>query len=344
MSPQKIGVIINNIGTPREPHFFAVGSYLREFLMDPKVLSLPFILRAILVYLIIVPFRARRSSAKYRKIWKAEGSPLAVYSRLFADHLQVELGDQFCVELGMSYGSPSIAEALANLSARNISRLIFWPMFPQWSEATTESACSALRGHHDAATMRIQVAPAFHHENFFLLSLSAMIQSEYQQSKSEYLLFSYHSLPVSQVAKQTGCLTTSDCCDQVGACEKPCYRAQCLQTTNQLARTMNLPVGSYSTSFQSRLGRRAWLGPATVTEVERLARQGVRRLAVVSPSFVADCLETLEELAIETKARFLACGGEQFHYIPCLNDDPVWVAGCASYVRRQVASLDTYRA
>lgn len=327
---KRVGILLNNIGTPDSFETRDVAVYLREFLMDPDVISLRRPFRDLLVKGLIVPFRARKSAAKYKKIWLQEGSPLKVYSEAFARSLQILLGDNFYVRLAMSYGSPSVADAIADLRAQGIERFYFVPLFPQWSEATTEGACRRILREVKGQRHEMNVIREFYSKDFFLAPQSELIREFLAQNPADHLLFSYHSLPEAQIRKQPGCLTSHDCCYRIEACDKPCYRAQCIRTSKLIAERLSLPREFYTSSFQSRLGPSAWIGPSSIETVQDLAARGVKRLAVVCPSFVADCLETLEEIGIELRQSFLQQGGQEFHLIPCLNDQPQWVKSFAS--------------
>lgn len=329
---KRVGILLNNIGTPDSFEARDVAVYLREFLMDPDVISLRRPFRDLLVKGLIVPFRARKSAAKYKKIWLREGSPLKVYSEAFARSLQVLLGNNFYVRLAMSYGSPSVKEALADLRAHGIERFYFVPLFPQWSEATTEGSCRRILQEVKGQRHEMNVIREFYCKDFFLAPQSELIREFLAQNPVDHLLFSYHSLPEAQIRKQPGCLTSHDCCYRIEACDKPCYRAQCIRTSKLIAERLSLPREFYTSSFQSRLGPSAWIGPSSIETVQDLAARGVKRMAVVCPSFVADCLETLEEIGIELRQRFLQQGGEEFHLIPCLNDQPQWVKSFAQQI------------
>lgn len=329
---RKIGLLLNNIGTPMSFRPRDVARYLREFLMDPDVISLPRPFRDLLVKGIIVPLRARRSAEKYRKIWLSEGSPLLVHSQKFAEGLQTILGESYLVRLGMSYGAPSISQTLEEFALYGVDQILFVPLFPQWSQATVESARRQMQRLNHG---RFQVVyfPPFYREDFFIRSQAEIISEFLARHPVDRLLFSYHSLPESQIREQGGCLLTADCCERPRAEQKPCYRAQCFATSTALALQLNLPGRMWSTSFQSRLGPAKWIGPATSEEIIRLAERGVQRLAVTCPSFVTDCLETLEEIGMEMRDLFLSRGGKEFHLIPCLNSDERWITRFAQEVR-----------
>lgn len=326
---KKVGLLLNNIGTPESFSVEDVKRYLTQFLMDPGVISVRRPWRDLLVRALIVPFRSKNSAKKYEKIWLKEGSPLMVWSKRFADGVQRELGPDFVVRLGMAYGTPSLQQGLNDLTAAGVEKTIFVPMFPQWAEATTGSAIRAVKALEPRNLSPIR---EFYAQDFFIHSQAEVIDRFLAKHKADHVLFSYHSLPESQIQKKTGCLTAGDCCLKNGACEKPCYRAQCLRTSELLAQRLKLPSKFYSTSFQSRLGPSRWIGPSTVDRVQQLSQSGVKHLAVACPSFVADCLETAEEIGLELRQQFLAAGGMDFHLIPCLNDDAMWVQKFSKYI------------
>lgn len=330
-------VVLINVGTPDAPTTPAVRRYLREFLSDPRVIDLPAIGRWALLNLVILPFRPKKSAALYRAIWTPQGSPLLVHSRALAAALQSRL-PQARVLLGMRYGSPALAEVLsevladaqADAQASAGERVVLLPLFPQYASATTGSALAEAHRLLDGLAHRPSVAelPPFFDDDGFLTTVASMI-TEATQAGVDALLFSYHGVPVShvQATVAAGHACGGDpqwsCCSALGADNASCYRAQCLATSRALeerlrAAGFRAPV---STSFQSRLGRARWIGPSTVDTVDQLARSGVKRLAVACPSFVADCLETLEEIGVQLRARFLSAGGERFTLVPCLNDD-----------------------
>lgn len=330
---KKVGILLNNIGTPNSFSPKDVKPYLREFLMDPDVISLPRPLRDFLVKGLIVPFRAQNSAAKYKKIWMAEGSPLKVYSDRFAEKLQRDLGERFVVRFGMSYGSPSIPQALQEMREAGVQRFHFIPLFPQWSEATMESAFRRIKKETKGQHFEMHFIREFYARDFFLNPQIQLIQDFLKTHPVDHVIFSYHSLPESQVKKQKGCLASHDCCYRVEASEKPCYRAQCIKTSKLLAEGLSLPKDQWTTAFQSRLGPAKWIGPSTLEITKELAGRGVKRLAVACPSFVADCLETLEEIGLELRKEFITAGGEEFHLIPCLNDEDQWVQSFADELR-----------
>lgn len=334
----KVGLLLNNIGTPRSARPEDVKVYLDEFLMDPDVISLPRPLRWLLVKGLITPRRSHASAEKYAKIWTDRGSPLMFQTEDLATKLREVLGADWVVEIGMRYGQPSIQEGLSRLRQAGVEKIIFAPLFPQWSEATTASANKAFLAALKAMNWSppIRLWPAFFDEKYFLEPLERQLQG--RDLSDRFVLFSFHGLPESQVKKGPGCLQSENCCVAAGACEKPCYRAQCLKGAQALARARGLQEGRWGVGFQSRLGPARWIGPATDDVVASLVSRGFTKLTVLCPSFVSDCLETLEEIGIGLKEDFLRSGGEDFELLPCLNAEETWVKGFAEALRRERSS------
>lgn len=335
----RTGVLLINLGTPDAPRVPEVRRYLRELLSDPRVLDMNPLGRWLLLNLVILPFRPRDSAAKYRLVWRPEGSPLLYYGQQLRDAVAKELGDHYVVDLGMRYGEPTIAAALERLLGSQIDRLIALPLFPQYASATTGSVvqrCLELLLRH-VDLPQVQIAGAFYDDVAFIEAVVAMIDNAYAEFQPDYTLLSYHGLPEHQVRKSE---SPDVACDRVGACpsigagNRMCYRAQCFETSRLIAAAMGLGEDAYGVSFQSRLGRTKWIQPYTEEVLPELAKRGIKRLMVASPSFVADCLETLEELGIRLKERWLALGGEAFKLVPSLNIHPQWVAALANKVRR----------
>lgn len=330
----KLGVIINNIGTPQSPKTADVRVYLREFLMDPGVISLPFVFRWLLVNGIIAPLRAHRSGEKYRKIWTSAGSPLMVGTLSFAKKLQEQLGATADVRVGMRYGAPSLHDALIEFQNQGITRILLAPMYPQWSEATTDSAVQETRALMDRIgyIADLQVLEPFFDQEFFVRAYVDLLREQLRDENFEHLLFSFHGLPEAAIKKVSGCELSKECCERATACASNCYRAQSFATAKILANGLGLSRDRWSVSFQSRLGPARWIGPATDEVVSALADKGIRNLAISCPSFVTDCLETLEEIGLEQKNAFENRGGS-LHLLPCLNDNDSWVRGFAAKIQ-----------
>ena len=339
----RTGVLVVQLGTPASPSTRDVRRYLREFLSDPAVIDLPGPARWLLVNCAIAPFRAPRSARAYQSVWMAAGSPLRVRTEAFAAALAKALGDGFCVEVGMRYGEPSLAAALDRLAAAGAERIVVATQYPQHAESSRGTALAAVErwaARRGAAPERV-VLPPFFAEPGFVTAVAAATRPVLAALRPEHVLMSYHSLPERQVQdadpSREHCLARADCCRDPGALDY-CYRAQCLATSRAVAEALELAPERVSTSFQSRLGRARWIGPSTDDLLVSLAGRGVRRLAVLCPSFVADCLETLEEIGIRARARWTELHGEAFALAPCVNDSPAYVSFMAGLVRAAARS------
>lgn len=334
---KKTGLLLINLGSPDDPSPDAVGRYLREFLMDGYVIDIPAPLRWLLVNLIIVPRRKHQSAKLYQSIWTDAGSPLIANTRDLAEALRPLLADQFVIEIGMRYGNPSIAEGMAKLLNADIAQIIAAPLYPQYAESSYETAALAAR--EAAAALgcadRLEFLPPFYDRPGYINACAARVRAHLAEFAPEHLVFSYHSLPERHIQRldttKQYCLRRADCCEQISAVNKSCYRAHCVTTTRAIARELNLASEAYSLSFQSRLGRAAWLGPQTEDLLRELAVRGIRRVSVTCPSFTADCLETLEEIGVRAREVFLSAGGHELRLIPALNADPAWANELATW-------------
>jgi ferrochelatase len=338
--PAPIGLLLVNVGTPDAPETGPVRRYLAEFLSDPRVVDIPAVPRWLLLHGIILRFRPRKSAEAYRAVWTPQGSPLLVHSRAFRDRLAEQLGDRWAVEIGMRYGNPSIGAALTRLRAAGVDRLVVMPVFPQYASAATGTALEAV---YRALSERwnvpsVSVVPPFYDEAEFLDAFAARARPHQEALTPDHVLFSFHGLPERQIRRSDEgrghCLASPGCCDRIGPENRTCYRAQCFSTARGLAERMALAEDGFSVTFQSRLGRTPWISPHTDEVIDRLAKQGKKRLLVVCPAFVADCLETLEEIAMRAKEQFVEAGGEDLRLVPSLNDDPSWVQTAARLARR----------
>ena len=327
------GLLLINLGTPDAPTTRAVRRYLRQFLSDPYVIDINPIARWLLLNLIILPLRPRKSAAAYRQIWTQEGSPLLVNSQALADNAQQLLGEDYRVALGMRYGKPSIEHALAELN--DCETLTILPLFPQYSLAATQTAIArahrlALK-HWDATA--IQVINDFYDLPAFQQTQAELIANTFGVDVGdalpvEKILFSYHGIPERQIDKACACKSVCNkrqICPNMGGANRFCYRAQCYATTRGIAKLLGLSSQQFVTTFQSRLGRIPWITPYTDLVLPELAAQGIKKIAIVCPSFVCDCLETLEEIGIRAREQWLALGGTELTLIPCLNDDARWI-------------------
>lgn len=333
----KKGVLLINLGTPNKPTTGAVRHYLREFLMDTRVIDLPAWLRGILVYGFILPFRPKQSAHAYQAIWTKQGSPLRTISEQCQQQLQQHLGNEYYVELGMRYGNPSIESALKKLQQNPIEQILVLPLFPQYSSAATGSAIektlSLLK--KQANIPSIKIIHQFYQHPEFIKAYSQHIQSFH--GNTGFVLFSYHGLPERQIIKNNDCIkNTCDLkqhCPPINHNNHGCYRAQCYETSRLLANALQLKTNQYQTSFQSRLGRLPWIKPYTDEILSQLYHQGIRNLTVISPSFVCDCLETLEEIGIRAKQQWLNLGGKEFTLIPSLNTQSAWIAALGNIIK-----------
>ena len=329
MSP-RVGVLLINVGTPDAPRPTEVRHYLREFLSDPRVLDINPVGRWLLLEAIILPARPRRSAEAYAKVWGEQGSPLLVHGRALRDAV-AERMPEVPVALGMRYGAPSIGTALDELHAAGCDQLVVLPLYPQYASSSTGSSAEAV--YREAGerwnTPFLTVVPPFYDDLRFVEAFAQVGQPVLDELRPDHVLMSFHGLPERHMRKSdpTGrhCLESADCCRTIVDANRNCYRAQCFATAQALAARLGLPQSQWSVSFQSRLGRDPWIKPYTDERLVTLAEQGVRRLAVFCPAFVADCLETLEEIGIRAEADFRAAGGERLVLVPSLNDHPAWV-------------------
>ena len=339
---RKTGCLLVNLGTPDEPTPSAVRRYLREFLGDPRVLTLPAPIRWLLLNLVILPTRPRRTAAAYRAIWTRQGSPLRVHSEALRDGVATALGEDFRVELAMRYGKPSIASALAALERAGVERVVVLPLFPQYASSVTASAAAEVTRVLQAASdpPLLEILGAFYDEPEFVSCWAALAREPLVDFGPDHVLFSFHGLPENQIRASDRtrghCLAKPDCCSASGADIARCYRAQCVSTAERLRQALELPRDKTSSAFQSRLGPTPWIRPFTDEELPLLRKRGVKRLAVFCPSFVSDCLETLEEVGIRLREQWRSLGGEDLWLAPCLNGDPRFAEAVARWIRRRV--------
>jgi len=338
-APRRTGVLLVNLGTPASPSTRDVRRYLREFLSDPRVIDLPAPLRWLLLRTVILPFRPRRSAAQYASIWTAAGSPLLVHGRALAEALAAQLGPDFVVALAMRYGEPSLAGALDQLAAADLAQIVVLPLYPQYASSSGGSSLErvyALAGARENVPALASISD-FHDDPGFIEAFATVARPVLDAFRPDHVLLSYHGLPERHMRKADAsgrhCLASPACCDAVGPVNRSCYRAQCFATSRVLAAALGLAPERHSVSFQSRLGRDPWIRPYTDERLPELARAGVRRLAVLCPAFVADCLETLEEIGIRAREQWLALGGEDLALVPSLNASRRWVEAVARLVR-----------
>ncbi len=321
----KIGLVLVNIGSPAAPDEKSVGIYLKKFLMDKKVIPLPFLLRWILVNGLIVPRRAKVSAKNYQKIWMKEEniSPLIFYSRKFAEALQQNLGSEYIVRMAMAHSAPELESVIGELTQIGLSELVVAPMFPQFAEATTGSVRKSVQA-------PARFLPPFYKE--FAEAQALVAQKSLYGRSFDHYLFSFHGLPEKQIREDQQCRLNEACCIQGSGCARNCYRAQCFETAELIAQKLKWTREKYSVSFQSRLGRSQWMQPYTSEVLSQFPARGIKKVAVFCPSFVVDGLETLEEIGLNGKQLFLECGGTDFHLVPCPNFSPEWVQIFADFV------------
>lgn len=332
-NPRK-GYLFVNLGTPANHDVSSVRRYLREFLFDPAVIDLPVIMRFILVYLIIAPFRGPKSARNYQKIWTEEGSPLMALSKKWMAALRNQLTQSMAappMELAMRYGQPSIANGIHRLRQSDVTEIHVVPLYPQFADATTGSTerkvldVIAKEEKRSSGKIKLTFAKDFFDHPLFVEAWSRMIPAN-AKDHGAHVVFSFHGLPESQVRKNKSCEINSSCCHQSPT--PRCYRAQSLRTAHAIAEKAGLRPHQYSIAFQSRLGRQKWLEPSTDHTIAEKAKTGTKKLFVLCPSFVTDCLETIEEIGMGQKENFLEHGGQEFHLIPSLNAEPFWIDSC----------------
>lgn len=341
------GVLLVNLGSPDSPSVPDVRAYLREFLMDGRVLDAPWPVRWAIVHLTILPRRPAQSAEAYQKIWTPEGSPLVVAGR----RLQAALGRRLAipVELAMRYRHPSIQEAVVRLREKRCAELLVIPLFPHYAMSSYETAVRRVSevAADIAPEMALTVLPPYYEQVDYIGALTESA-GEYLAREYDHLLFSFHGLPERHLRKAdpTGehCLKAKDCCHTASRAQDTCYRAQCLRTVAAFVARANVAKGRYSVAFQSRLGRDPWLKPYTDHVLESLGKTGVKKLLVMCPAFVADCLETIEEIGMRGRQTFLQAGGAELTLIPCLNDHPAWIAALENIVNNWIETAPAFTA
>jgi len=325
----KKGVLLVNLGSPDSTKVKDVRRYLDEFLMDERVIDIPYWKRFLLIKGIILNVRPKKSAAAYKKIWWKEGSPLVVISERFADKVKRNL--DVPLALGMRYGSMSIEKALNELKEQDVTEVFLIPLYPHYAMSSFETVVEKTKDLINASfkNMSLEVKPVFYNDPEYIRVMSENLKEQLEGFDYDHILFSYHGIPERHIFKgdPTGshCKLDGTCCEVSSEAHKTCYRHQCFETTKGMVKELGLKEGTYRNSFQSRLLKDPWLKPYTDHELEAMPEQGIKKLAVITPAFVADCLETLEEIAMEGKEEFLAFGGEEFRHISCLNESEAWV-------------------
>ena len=332
MNKEKIGYLLINLGTPDSPHPEDVRTYLDEFLMDPEVIDIPYPIRWILVKLLILKDRPHQSSAQYKTIWTEDGSPLYFYTKALTQEVKKQLQGKAEVEMAMRYGSPSIAKGVEALLRKHVTKIVICPLYPQYSLAATRSSIIAVQNVMRKLRKHVPVESikAFYSEEPYLEAVAKVSQKYLENEKYDMAVFSFHGIPERQVKKtdKTGsyCLTAKDCSLNIVEANADCYRAQCYYTARKVAEKLNIPENKYKVAFQSRLGRTPWIKPYSDELYQQLPKEGVNKVVVLCPSFVADCLETLEEVSVRGEEEFQKHGGEKLTLIPSLNAESEWVS------------------
>ncbi len=356
-----IGILLTNIGSPEKPDVKHVRSFLREFLIDPMVLDIHPVLRFLLVYGVILPLRPRKTAKAYQEVWTPEGSPLIVYSRRFMGELFSSLkGNQLrsfpldpslpvdpslLKKLGMAYGRPSMKEGLDELVAQGCTTIVLFPLFPHEALATSDASVVAFNNliKDVKQIKKVKIIPPFFNDLGYLNALIELIKESWHEGHWDHLIFSFHGLPMRHLEKK-GCAHTKTCskplpCENLTESNLHCYRAQCFYTVRAVVDALGIGADQYSVGFQSRFGSDQWTQPNTSEVVKDLASRGMKRVLVACPSFVADCLETLEEIGIREKKNFLKHGGEVLELVPCLNSSPAWVKAAEELVMKELADV-----
>ncbi len=331
------GVLLVNLGSPDSPSVHDVRKYLREFLMDGRVLDAPWPVRFCVVNFAILPSRPKESAHAYEKIWTPSGSPLVVTSRHVREKLSARVAVP--VELAMRYQNPSILSALKKLAERQVTQLLVIPLFPHFAMSSFETA--AVRVKELAARwtpqIKVEIQPPYFDAPEYIAALVASAKN-HLDAGYDHLLFSFHGIPERHLRKAdpTGChcLQVENCCEVASPAHATCYRAQCFKSVAAFVAEAGVPKEKYSVAFQSRLGKEPWLKPYSDFEIEKFPTRGIKKLLVICPAFVSDCLETIEEIGIRGRESFLKAGGENLTLIPCMNEHPQWLMALEKMVER----------
>jgi ferrochelatase len=326
----KKGILIVNLGTPDSPSTSDVRTYLGQFLMDGRVIDVNPVLRAVLVKGVIVPFRGPKSAKIYKEIWTEEGSPLLIYGKKVKEEIAKKLGDDYQVELAMRYQSPSVEDALERLKQAKVDSIKVIPLFPHYASASTGSVHQLVM----EIVSKWQTIPPLNLVNSYynhpgMIKVFADNAKKYLDQKWDKILFSFHGVPQRHMRKADvsgeHCLKVENCCSTITENNKFCYSAQCHNTAQLIAKELNLTTDDYTICYQSRLGNDPWMKPYTSDILKDLAAKGAKRLLVLCPAFVADCLETLYEISFEYQEEFEELGGEKIQLVESLNDNPAWI-------------------
>ena len=330
------GVLLVNLGSPDSPQAKDVKPYLDEFLMDKYVIDIPFLLRALVVRGIILRTRPERSASAYSRIWRDDGSPLVVLSTRMYEKVSAQVSAP--VALAMRYGKPSILTGLQDLQSQGVTEVLLLPLYPQHAMASTvtveEMADELCRKNFPGMTLT--KVPAFYNRPDYIAALADSIRRGLDDFEWDHLLFSYHGIPERHIRKtdvtKSHCKINGTCCITPSPAHEFCYRHQCFETTRLVVEALGIPEGKYSQTFQSRLAGDKWLQPYTDVEINKMPDKGIKHLAVVTPAFVTDCLETLEEIGMEANHQFRQRGGQTFRAIPCMNDSDEWVQTVSNWI------------
>ncbi len=333
---KKRGILLMNLGSPDSTAVKDVKRYLTQFLMDERVIDNPYIWRLILVRGIIIPFRAPKSAEAYKTIWTKEGSPLIVLSQQLEKALQQHVEEP--IEIAMRYGNPTPGAAFDKLMERmpGLEEVIAVPLYPHYAMSSYETAVEYAKEIHQQKKypFALNFIKPYYNDSDYIEALADSMRP-YLESEYDHILFSYHGVPARHITKGdiTGqhCLKVKDCCTTPSPAHAYCYRHQCFVTTQLVTEKLHIPKEKYSISFQSRLGK-GWLEPFTDARLEQMPKEGIKKLLVICPAFVSDCLETLEEIEERGKETFVEAGGEEYTMIPCLNVHPLWVKALAGYI------------
>ena len=322
------GLLMINLGSPDSTSVKDVKKYLDEFLMDERVIGKSYWFRWFLVKVIILNTRPKKSAKAYKKIWWKEGSPLIVLSRRLFDKVLKLV--KFPVALAMRYGSISIINGLKELDEKGVKNVTVLPLYPHYAMSSYETVVEKVKDEvkTNFPHLKIKTVKPFYKEKNYIDLLCNKIKATIDKIDYDHILFSYHGIPISHLKisdpTNSHCYKVKNCCSVHSKAHEFCYKHQVIETTEAVINKLKIDKNKYSNAFQSRLPNEAWLKPYTDDELVRLAKEGKKRLVIVTPAFVTDCLETLEEIAMEGKEEFLEAGGESYHYVPCLNDDDDW--------------------
>ncbi len=330
MAKAKTGVLLVNLGTPDSPSVPDVRRYLREFLMDKRVIDIPYLSRWLLVNLIIAPFRAPKSAKVYEELWEDRGSPLMFHGTDLKTKLEKILDDSYVVSLGMRYQNPSIASALNELLTENVCKIIVLPLFPQYASATTGSVIEQVMDDVKERLVlpEIEFISQYPDDELMIKTFADLGRKYMAEVQFDHIVFSYHGLPERQIRKSSidgYCQLNAKCCSTFHTKNQFCYRAQCFLTSRKLAEQLDLNEDQYSIFFQSRLGKDPWIRPYAEDEIKRFAAEGKKKILIFCPSFTADCLETTIEVGDEFKELFIEQGGEEWQLVESLNSHDLWV-------------------